>query len=64
MIEGLFSLLNFSVNIEVKMGSVSIKDVRLQRGDKVKQIVKEVLNPTANAQRFHKYRAQGETRIY
>ena len=39
-IEGLFSLFDFLVNNEVKMGSVSINDVRLQRPDKVAQIVK------------------------
>ena len=39
-IEGLFSLFDFLVNNEVKMGSVSINDVRLQRPDKVAQIVR------------------------
>ncbi|KAF8632449.1 hypothetical protein AX15_001885 [Amanita polypyramis BW_CC] len=39
-IEGLFALFDFLVNNEVKMGSVSINDVRLQRPDKVAQIVK------------------------
>ncbi|KAM6501320.1 hypothetical protein JOM56_004334 [Amanita muscaria] len=38
--EGLFALFDFLVNNEVKMGSVSINEVRLQRPDKIAQIVK------------------------
>lgn len=39
-LEGLFALFDFLVNNEVKMGSVSINDIKLQRPDKVAQIVK------------------------
>jgi hypothetical protein len=38
--EGLFALFDFLVNNEVEIGSVSINDVKLQRPEKVAQIVK------------------------
>jgi hypothetical protein len=39
-VEGLLTLFDFLVNNEVKIGSVSINDIKLQRPDKVAQIVK------------------------
>ncbi|PFH47127.1 hypothetical protein AMATHDRAFT_50532 [Amanita thiersii Skay4041] len=39
-IDGLFSLFDFMVTNDVKVGSVSINDIRMQRPEKVAQIVK------------------------
>jgi hypothetical protein len=42
--EGLFALFDFLVNNEVKIGGVSMNDVKLQRPEKVAQIVRALKN--------------------